>query len=89
MPPPAKPTPCEEHSDRLKRIEDRLEKGDALLEMVKDIRLAVCGDPVLGIPGLITLHEKVASLERQRTWLLGAAGVIGAAFPFVWTIFVK
>lgn len=88
MPPPSK-TPCEEHAEKLKRIEERLEKGDTLFEMVRDIRVAVCGDPQFGIPGLISLHEKVASLERQRTWILGAAAVIGAAFPFVWAVFVK
>ena len=88
MPPSAK-TPCEEHSERLRKIEEHAQKNESLFEMVKDIRVAVCGNHEMGIPGLITLHEKVASLERQRTWLLGAAAVVGAVFPFVWNIFVK
>lgn len=86
--PPSK-TPCEEHSERLHKIEEHVQKNESLFEMVKDIRVAVCGNPEMGIPGLIALHEKVASLERQRTWLLGAAAVVGAVFPFAWNIFVK
>ena len=82
-------TPCEEHGDKIERINERLDRGDVVLELVKEIKLAVCGDERLGIKGLISLHARIDSLERQRTWLLGAAAVITAAFPFVWAYAVK
>ena len=81
--------PCEEHGDKIQRINERLDRGDAVLELVKEIKIAVCGDEHLGIKGLVSLHERIDSLERQRTWLLGAAAVITAAFPFAWSYLIK
>ena len=81
MPPPNPHTPCEEHSRRLEKAEQRLEKGDAILATVKRIELAVCGDDELGIPGLVKLSVRVESLERGRAWLLGAAAALGVILP--------
>lgn len=94
MPPPSHP--CDDHnrrleafSERLEGAEKRLDEGDTVLRSLKRIEIAVCGDEALGIPGLVSLHARVESLERGRTWVLGAAAVLGAAVPIILQIVIK
>ena len=75
QPPQAKP--CDEHARKLAEIEARLDDGDRAFKVLRRIEVAVCGDEELGIVGLVSLHKRVQGLERWRTWLLGAAAVVG------------
>lgn len=75
--PPAAKAPCDDHHQRLDEIARRLDDGDRAFKVLRRIEVAVCGDEELGIVGLVSLHKRVQSLERWRTWLLGAAAVVG------------
>ena len=77
MPPPNQPHPCEDHAKAIDAIGRRLDDGDRAFKVLRRIEVAVCGDEELGIVGLVSLHKRVQSLERWRTWLLGAAAVVG------------
>ncbi|HLP07940.1 MAG TPA: hypothetical protein VK178_07225 [Opitutaceae bacterium] len=86
MPPTPQAVRCEQHTrdiDEMRREIDeckrRLDDGSQILKAVREIRIAVCGDETLGIKGLVTLHERVQSLERGRAWLLGAGATAGFA----------
>lgn len=85
------PQPCEQHArkidsfgERITKTESRLEKGDnviaTLVDSVKRIEMAVCGNPALGIPGLVSLHARVESLERWRTRQMAIAATLGFVF---------
>lgn len=69
--------PCDAHAKALEAIGQRLDDGDRAFKVLRRIEVAVCGDEELGIIGLVSLHKRVQSLERWRTWLLGAAAVVG------------
>lgn len=83
MPPPTPHTPCEEHSHRLEKAEQRLEKGDAILATVKRIETAVCGDPEMGVEGLATLPRRVQALERRQWWVLGGVAALSTGIPLL------
>lgn len=83
MPPPTPHTPCEEHSRRLEKAEQRLEKGDAILTTVKRIETAVCGDPEMGVEGLATLPRRVQALERRQWWVLGGVAALSTGIPLL------
>ena len=81
MPPPH--TPCEDHTQRLAEHDTRLAKGDAILEEVKRIRVAVCGDPDMGVEGLAALPAKVRALERRQWWMLGGVAALSTGIPLL------
>jgi len=88
----AAPNRCEEHARKISEMEKRLEKGDAILTTVKRIEIAVCGDEAMGVKGLVSLHGRVESLERDRVWRLGAAAALGfvaGSVPVLIALFKK
>lgn len=83
MPPIAHKPPCDEHARQLEVIEERLAKGDLILDEVKRIARAVCGDPEMGIEGLASLPKRVQALERRQWWQLGAVAALSTAIPII------
>lgn len=75
--------PCADHARRIEKAEARLEKGDAILETVKRIETAVCGDPAMGIEGLATLPKRVTALERRQWWMLGGVAALSTGIPML------
>lgn len=90
MPPTPTNHPCAEHARRLDKAETRLERGDAVLDVVKPmndvvkrIETAVCGDPEMGVEGLASLPKRVQALERRQWWMLGGVAALSTGIPML------
>ena len=73
------------------RLRDMENTQRTILEVVTELKLAVCGSEKIGVDGLISKvkeHSKYIESDRKLKYTIsGAAAVIASLFTYIWQKF--